>query len=644
MNCIGLRKSLPLRAAALLCTAAAVLSAAALPLCSAAEVDAGDTPEERAAAVTAVADGIIEWKKLDNGSSADGYLINETYLELAGSTPGDWYQIGFSRLGVEDNYAGYLAVIRDRVEERYRDPGKLSAAKATEWHRIALSVLASGGDPRALGTDESGAPIDLIADGTYNRGLATPLGRQGINGWIWGLIALDSMRYEVPADAYYTRDDIIVEILRAQLADGGFALSGKTADPDITAMALQALAPYYNSERSYTYKRRATGSERTCKVREVVDEAVQRLSELQLDTGDYMSWGTENVESTDQVTVALCCLGIDPLTDERFIKNGNTLLDGILRYRMPDGGFVHSYTFDSDNPTSLPDKSNTMASEQTLYTMAALRRQGLGERTLYDFRPEQSSALRERISELSARIGALTGAESAGALEELMREYYSLPDGERSYVYNYCRLSDAAAAAGVDIAVIADTTEVIESPGDGGEETVILSFTAADRAAVDELPQPLTTEQYVTVTTLLDKLECCEAFDGREDYITRLTSAKAEIAAIQAEIDSINEDIRDQLYPFDELSLGDKGKIDAIVDRYNALSEYDRAKIARWEDVVKSKTKVDNLLRALIIGAVCAVVLAVTAVLLVRRLHKRRHRRQTEMEQLAAMYNDSDTL
>ena len=272
--------------------------------------------------------------------------------------------------------------------------------------------------------------------------------------------------------------------------------------------------------------------------------------------------------------------------------------------------------------------------------MAALRRQGLGERTLYDFRPEQSSALRERISELSARIGALTGDESAGVLEELMREYYSLPDGERSYVYNYCRLSDAAAAAGVDIAAIADTTEVIESPGDGDDATVILSFTASDRAAADGLPQPLTTEQYVTVTTLLDKLECCEAFDGREDYIARLTSAKAEIAAIQAEIDSINEDIREQLYPFDELSLGDKGKIDAIVDRYNALSEYDRAKIARWEDVVK----VDNLLRALIIGAVCAVVLAVTAVLLVRRIRRRKNRHKTEMEQLAAMYNDSDTL
>lgn len=642
MNCIGLRKSLPLRAAALLCTAAAVLSAAALPLCSAAEVDAGDTPEERAAAVTAVADGIIEWKKLDNGSSADGYLINENYLELAGSTPGDWYQIGLSRLGVEDNYAGYLAVIRDRVEERYRDPGKLSAAKATEWHRISLAVLAAGGDPRALGTDESGVPIDLIADGTYNRGLATPLGRQGINGWIWGLIALDSMRYEVPADAYYTRDDIIVEILRAQLTDGGFALSGRTADPDITAMALQALAPYYNSERSYSYKRRSDSAAVTRRVRDVVDEAIERLSELQLDTGDYTSWGTQNVESTDQVTVALCCLGIDPLTDERFIKNDSTLLDGIMRYRMSDGGFVHSYTYDPDNPTSLPDRSNTMASEQTLYTMAALRRQALGMRTLYDFRPEQSSALRERISELSARIGALTGGESADVLEELMREYYSLPDGERSYVYNYCRLSDAAAAAGVDIAAIADTTEVIESPGDGNDATVILSFTASDRASADGLPQPLTTEQYVTVTTLLDKLECCEDFDGRNDYIARLTQAKADIAAIQAEIESINEDIREQLYPFDGLSLGDKGKIDAIVDRYNALSEYDRAKIGRWEDVVKSKTKVDNLLRALIIGAVCAVVLAVTAVLLVRRIRCRKNRHKTEMEQLAAMYDDGD--
>ena len=211
-----------------------------------------------AADVRAIADGIVAWKKADNGATADGFLLNDAFLALAGTTPGDWYPIGLSRLGVEDRYDAYLAVLRDQVEERYRQPGALSAAKATEWHRIALAVLAAGGDPTSFGTDGDGQPIDLIADGTYNRGWQTSLGRQGINGWIWGLIALDSMRYELPDDAFYTREDILLEILCRQLADGGFALSGTTADPDITAMAVQALAPYYNTETVYTYKRKWT--------------------------------------------------------------------------------------------------------------------------------------------------------------------------------------------------------------------------------------------------------------------------------------------------------------------------------------------------------------------------------------------------
>lgn len=79
------------------------------------------------------------------------------------------------------------------------------------------------------------------------------LGRQGINGLIWGLITLDSMYYEIPEGAYYSRDDIIVQILGLQLADGGWALTGSVSDPDITAMTLQCFAPYYNSEKEYTY-------------------------------------------------------------------------------------------------------------------------------------------------------------------------------------------------------------------------------------------------------------------------------------------------------------------------------------------------------------------------------------------------------
>lgn len=601
-----------------------------------------ETGKVSAGSIRSIAQGIIDWKKRDNGSAADGFLINGTFLEQAGSTPGDWFPIGLGRLGIEDDYDGYLAVIKDVVEERYKEPGRLSSAKATEWHRISLSVLAMGGDPTSIGTDQNGQPINLIADGTYDRGKTTSLGRQGINGWIWGLIALDSMRYKVPEDAFNTRDDIIIEILRQQLEDGGFALSSKMADPDITAMAVQSLAPYYNSEKVYTYIWKATKTEVSKTVRQVVDESLACLSGLQNDEGDFSSWGTRNVESTDQVAVALCSLGIDPLTDERFIKNGNTLLDGILQYRMQDGGFVHSFTYDPENPTSLPDQSNTMSSEQTLYTMAALWRHQNGMRDLYDFRPEQSKTLKERITTLEEKIAGISGATPKSELNSLLTDYYSLPEDERDYVHTYWSLSDAAKAAGVDVEAIAGSTEVVESPDDAEEDTVLLYFSDVDKAAVDALPEKLTTEQYVTVTKLLDKLENAEDFDGKEHYLQKLATAKNQIAAVQAAIDAINAEVLEKLYPFESISLGDKAVVDDIVARYNALSEYDRAKIDRWEDVVKTKTKIDNLLRGIVIAVVLCVAAAGVTAFVVLHIRKRRRSKRLAMEELAAQYEDED--
>src|SRR5690625_2978415 len=126
---------------------------------------------------------------------------------------------------------------------------------------------------------------------------------------------------------------MIKEILSAQLEDGGFALNTyeREANVDMTAMAIQALAPYYNSEETYTYQLTSTNEKVTKKVRTVINEAVEQLSELQLDTGDFESMGTPNAESTAQVIVALTALGIDPLTDERFIKNQD-LFQGIMTY------------------------------------------------------------------------------------------------------------------------------------------------------------------------------------------------------------------------------------------------------------------------------------------------------------------------
>ena len=581
-----------------------------------------------------VADGIILWKKADVGADPDGYLINDTFLEQAGSTPGDWYPIALGRLCISDGQSGYLAVIGDNVQKRYRTPEKLSRAKATEWHRISLAVLACGGNPRRMG--EAG-DIDLIADGTYDRvdengnGI---LGRQGINGFIWGLITLDSLYYEVPEGAYYTRDDIILNILNRQLPDGGWALSGDACDPDITAMAIQALAPYYNSEKEYVY----TGSDGQVarKARTAVDDALKCLSALQLSDGGFYSWGMPNCESAVQVAVALCSLGIDPFTDSRFIKDGHTVYDGILKYRNRDGGFLHSFVYDAENPTSLPDRSNTMASEQALYGMAALIRRQNRMRRLYDFRPEQSDEVKRQIADVEAKIGTLTWTSATAEIESVYGQYLAIDAAERSYVGNYRTLSELLAFAGIPYA----EEKVDYNSGDAGVIRPIEEFTETDRAAVDALPGELTTAYRAQVLRLWEKIRNCFDFEGKQDYYDRLEAAKNRIEAIQAEIDALNAEIREKLYPFDRISLKDKKTVDRIVERYLLLSEYDRTKIDRFEDVIKTKTKIDNLLRGLIIGAALSVVAIVTAVFLVRRIRKRRRRKERELEELAAEYDD----
>lgn len=592
--------------------------------------------------ILACALGIVQWKKSDVGVSAEANLLTDEFLRYAGTTPGDWFPIGLGRLGISDDYDAYLAVLRNNVEQRYRKKGKLSAAKATEWHRIALAVLACGGDPTDFGTDEDGQPINLIADGTYDRGKTASLGKQGINGWIWGLIALDSRRYEIPEDAYYSRDDIICEILRRQLSDGGFSLSGKEGDPDITAMAVQALSPYYNSEKQYRYVSSDTKEEKTATVRYVIDAALACLSSLQTSDGDFVSWGTKNVESAAQVLVALCSLGIDPLTDNRFIKDGNTLYDGIMRYRMPDGGFLHSYTADPDNPSSRPDASNSMASEQVLYALAALYRQQNGMRALYDMRDEMNDAMKARITAVSEGAVRVTEETDAETLTALLRSFYELPENERCYVRGYWRLSDTAKGKGIDIEEIAGATTVIEDDPKDEPEEPLLWFSESDRAEVRALPPSPSVSCYSTVLRLIDKLERSEDFDGKEELQKQLSDAKSAIERTLAEIDSLNLEIGQTIYPLDDLSLSDRKAVYALYGRCMALSEEDRTYVIRYDDVMRAKVAVDTAARTLTIGVIVGTVVLILAAALFFGIRRKITKKKREMAELESFYERED--
>lgn len=260
----------------------------------------------------------------------------------------EWLVIALARSGrdVPDSY--YDSVVKAVQSAK----GQLSEKKSTEYARTILALTAIGKDPTDVGGYDLLARLADMDDVTY----------QGINGAIFALLALDSGKYDVPAAAeggtQVTRDGLVAYILAQQLSDGGWALSGTSADPDVTAMALQALAPY------------RTGDET---VDAAVDKGVQLLSDMQLSDGGYSSWGTLNSESCAQVLIALATLGIDPVSDSRFVKNGLTVLDALLAYAV-SGGFRHTVDGEAD----------AIATEQALCALTAYARLLDGKTALYD--------------------------------------------------------------------------------------------------------------------------------------------------------------------------------------------------------------------------------------------------------------------
>ena len=301
--------------------------------------------------------GIIRYVGQKNGSS--GGLLNGGLSGKAGTPEGDWYAIALSRYGAADGCDRYLEELRRYTESSYQNENGFSAVKATEWHRIIMAVLSCGGDPYSFEAGKSGT-LNLVSDGIYNRDNKASLGKQGITGWIWGLIALDSMHYQIPENSFYSRQDIINEILSRQLDDGGFALAGNMCDIDITASVVTALAPYYDSDEI---------------VRRSVDTALDAISSRQCEQGDFQSGGISNAESTAQVIIALTSMNIDIFSDGRFIKNGYTVFDGLMSYRCENGGFAHKSGSDA----------NDLSSAQSLMALVALFRYNNSQTRFYDF-------------------------------------------------------------------------------------------------------------------------------------------------------------------------------------------------------------------------------------------------------------------
>ena len=262
------------------------------------------------------------------------------------STGGEWMVIGLARSG-RTVPAGYYDNVVEYVKAKADANERLHPTKVTDNARVILALTAIGKDVTNVGGHNLLKGLDSM---DYVQA-------QDINGPIFTLIALDSHNYPTMGDV--TREKLIQVILDAQLNDGGWNLSAENADPDMTAMAIQALAPYYKTNET---------------VKAAVDKALEALSALQRSDGGFDSWGTVNSESCAQVIVALTALGIDPTADSRFVKNGHTVLDALAGFYVTGGGFRHT----------AGGERNDMATEQGYYALAAYYRFANTQTRLYD--------------------------------------------------------------------------------------------------------------------------------------------------------------------------------------------------------------------------------------------------------------------
>ena len=286
----------------------------------------------------------------------EAYKTTGDYLSgkgtpIVGSIGGEWLTIGLARSGrtvPEGYYDNAVAYVKAEINTT---TNRLDRNKSTDNARLILALTAIGKDVTDVGGFDLLAGLD---DMKYVK-------RQGTNGPVWTLIALDSHGY-TPAGSV-TRDALVETILSLQKDSGAWYINSTstTDDVDMTAMAIQALAPYYKTNEA---------------VKAAVDKALTWLSTMQKSDGSFaeMAGVASSSESTAQVLVALCALGIDPTADARFAKNSFHVVDGLLTFYTGEA-FKHQ----------LADATvDQMGTEQSYYALAAYMRLTGGRSFLYD--------------------------------------------------------------------------------------------------------------------------------------------------------------------------------------------------------------------------------------------------------------------
>ncbi len=277
-----------------------------------------------------------------------------------GTNYGEWTVFGLARGNYFAKDSRYFADYYNRIVEyvnttaaKVAMSGALDKNKSTDNSRLIMALAAIGKDATSVGN------WDLVE--AYSANGMNWIRKQGMNGTICTLIALDCGNYKTSDPTI--RQQCVDAILTAQHNDGGWSLVTAKTQPsnvDITGMTLTALYPYRDQPA----------------VAAACEAALNWLSQSQLDNGGFPYGRGETSESCVWAIVAATTWGINPDTDPRFIKNGNSAIDNLLTYYLEDEAmFEHGRGAGA----------NAMATDQATYGLVAYDRFINGKTALYDY-------------------------------------------------------------------------------------------------------------------------------------------------------------------------------------------------------------------------------------------------------------------
>ena len=241
----------------------------------------------------------------------------------------------YEALGFGENTTDKTAYLNKTVNA-------LSLASALATDRAKAEIILN-----ALGTDST--QLTSYDKTSYNNAEALANRQLGSSYYAapWILLAEEAGQLSLSDKQ---RSDMIALLLNAQGENGLFYsiwANEKYDDVDTTGTALAALARFKDDDA----------------VKAFCDKALEGLSSAQGENGSY-----GNINSDAMVIIGLAAMGINPSSDERFVKNGCSLADAVMLYVNDAGnGFTTTYISGSSG-----DKARALATEQGFRALVTL--------------------------------------------------------------------------------------------------------------------------------------------------------------------------------------------------------------------------------------------------------------------------------